>query len=84
MYETVLDEYFNKTMDTLITIILVGLIAVILILSWKYERDKVEISPGESLKRIPIWLIISFLTILVLLYPRFKNMIQDLQRKYHM
>jgi len=71
-------------MDAIIAIILFGLIAIILILSWKYERDQGTYSPGESLKKIPIWLIISLLTILVLVYPKFRYKLQELQRRYHM
>jgi len=71
-------------MDAIIAIILFGLIAIILILSWKYERDQGTFRPGESLKKIPIWLIISLLTILVLVYPKFRYKIQELQRRYHM
>lgn len=70
-------------MDTMITIILVSLIAIILFISWKYEKDQGTYSPWESLKKIPKWVIISLLTILVIVYPKFRFKIRDLQRRYH-
>lgn len=65
----------------MITIIIAGLIAIILFMAWKFEREKVTVYPKDLVRKIPIWLVIGLLSIFVLFFPGIRNKIHELQRK---
>lgn len=74
----------NSIIDSMITIMIVGLIAIILFMSWKYEREKEAFSLKDSARKVPVWMVVGLLSILVLFFPKIREKIHELQRKYKM
>jgi heme/copper-type cytochrome/quinol oxidase subunit 2 len=74
----------NSIIDSMITIMIVGLIAIILFMLWKYEREKAAFSLKDSARKVPVWMVVGLLSVLVLFFPKIRERIHELQRKYKM
>jgi uncharacterized membrane protein len=63
------------------TIIVIVLLAIILFMYWNLGREKATSDPGDSARKLSIWLLIGLLSIIVLFNPKIRTRIQELQRK---
>jgi heme/copper-type cytochrome/quinol oxidase subunit 2 len=65
----------------MITLLIVGLIAIILYMLWKNEKQKGTSNPRGSQDKVFIWLLIGLLTIAALFSPKVRERIQGLRQK---
>jgi heme/copper-type cytochrome/quinol oxidase subunit 2 len=65
----------------MITLLIVGLIAIILYMLWKNEKQKGTYNPRGSQDKVFIWLLIGLLTIAALFSPKVRERIQGLRQK---
>ena len=67
----------------MITFVIAGLITALFDLLWKKERQDSPKDQRNSIGKIPVWLLLGILSLLVLLAPEIKDKVRDLRQKYH-
>jgi hypothetical protein len=65
----------------MITLFIVSLIAIILYMLWKNEKQKETFGSRGSQDKVFIWLLIGLLTVVALFSPKVRERIQGLRQK---
>lgn len=65
----------------MITIIIASLIATLVYLLFRNERQEQTSDPKRSAKKVPLWLLIGLLTFVALFSPAVRTKIQDLRKR---
>jgi len=65
----------------MLTIIIASLIATLIYLLFRNERQEQTSDPKSSAKKVPFWLLIGLLTFVALFSPAVRDKIQDLRKR---
>jgi hypothetical protein len=68
----------------MITLLIVSLIAAVLYLFMRNNRQVKPLTPGPPLDKKAFWLLIGLLSIVSLLYPRIRDKINELRQKHQL